>query len=400
MTAKRISSILTALTLALMFLLSAAAPNAEAWWTKVTGGGALDIGIGGGKIWLIGSGTGDGGNRVYRWTGSGWQFMNAHGVRLDVDEKGIAWVVNNNGRILRYNGSNWYMSSLGFVKDVGIGANGVAWIIGWGDGPGGQKVYRRGAQGSWQDMNAYGVRIDVDPWGNAWLVKNDGSVWRWTGSSWVGTSAGGAKDVGIGANGSTWIIGYGAGGNQIYKWDAPKWLLWNGGGISISADSNGKPWVVQNAAKLGAILRGTGDVRGYQAPATVGMTQAEASKMFFNAGLQAGYIAKKEVYSQPDLDTKVWAQGYPTGTWLPPTTKVNLWVYKNIQLIIPPFKKAVTRRKEYKNLIESLGLRILNEPNVCGQNQATVNQLLHGVIPAPGTVVKKGACVTLQWCFY
>ena len=58
-----------------------------------------------------------------------------------------------------------------------------------------------------------------------------------------------AKDIGIGANGSVWIIGTNPviGGYGIYRWDGENWKGIDGGAEQISVDRNGIPWVVNSS---------------------------------------------------------------------------------------------------------------------------------------------------------
>ena len=64
--------------------------------------------------------------------------------------------------------------------------------------------------------------------------------------SWVQLSEETAKDIGIGANGSVWIVGMNpvSGGYGIYKWDGKNWKVVDGGAVQISVDKYGIPWVV------------------------------------------------------------------------------------------------------------------------------------------------------------
>jgi hypothetical protein len=62
------------------------------------------------------------------------------------------------------------------------------------------------AEINWEGVDGGGVRIDVDPNGNPWIVNSVGQIFRRANNSWQ-QLPGLAKDIGIGANGSAWIIG-------------------------------------------------------------------------------------------------------------------------------------------------------------------------------------------------
>ncbi len=68
-----------------------------------------------------------------------------------------------------------------------------------------------------------------------------------------------ARDIAVGANGSTWIIGNTAtgGGFTIHHWTGTAWELVNGGGVRIAVDPKGKPWIINNT---GRILRREGNL--------------------------------------------------------------------------------------------------------------------------------------------
>ncbi len=160
----------------------------------------------------------------------------------------------------------WHNMPGGQVRDVAIGADNTVWIIGAGSGPGGHRTYRWDpASYSWQDMGGNGARIAVDPQGNAWIVQTaevGGQIWRYTGSEWIKMPGGDAKDIGIGADGSVWLIGAGTGpgGNRTWKWDPASngWLDMGGNGARIAVDPQGNAWMVQTADVGGQIWRYTG----------------------------------------------------------------------------------------------------------------------------------------------
>jgi hypothetical protein len=63
---------------------------------------------------------------------------------------------------------------------------------------------------------------------------------------------GGATDIGVGANGSVWIIGGDAvqGGFSIYHWNGSAWDKIPGGAVRIAVDPKGMPWVINNTNNI------------------------------------------------------------------------------------------------------------------------------------------------------
>jgi hypothetical protein len=129
--------------------------------------------------------------------------------------------------------------------DIGVGANGTAWVIGSG-----YSIHRWNGS-AWQQMPSAASRIDVDPSGNAWVVNQGGDIFRWNGSGWVQISGSGS-DIGIGANGTVWALGTAnvGGGKPIMRWTGSAWQTVGGAATRIDVDPSGNPWVINNANQI------------------------------------------------------------------------------------------------------------------------------------------------------
>jgi hypothetical protein len=158
-------------------------------WLPILGA-AKDIGAGGGQVWVIGVNPAPGGDTIYRWTGvtSGnpWQDMPGAGTRIDVDDNGNAWVVNDQNNIYRWNGSAFDQIP-GAARDIGAGG-GEAWVIGVNPAPGGDTIYRwtGAASGNpWQETGGAGSQITLDVVvaggrlvsNTAWVVNDVGNIY-------------------------------------------------------------------------------------------------------------------------------------------------------------------------------------------------------------------------------
>lgn len=204
-----------------------------------TGGSGVDVGHGGGKFWAVGT-TG----KVYRfdsppgaWTEIGGV---STGLRIDVDAKGLPWVVTRDNKLMTWNGSSWSQVP-GDIREIGRSAAGDhMWAIGGGgDGRGNFDIYRFEGAAGWAKKPGNGLRIDVEPDGTAWVVNAQGGIYRWNGSAWDHI-AGGAKDIGVGSNGAVWIIGSdGAPWSMTY---VRTWLRRPGATLAaITVDDKGNP---------------------------------------------------------------------------------------------------------------------------------------------------------------
>jgi len=131
----------------------------------------------------------------------------------------------------------------GAAVDVGVGANGTAWAIGTTPEIGGYAIYRWNGSNNWEKIPGSALRIDVDPHGNAWVVTSGHAIFRYDGRQFVAVP-GAANDVGIGADGSVWVIGNDAVGKDygIYRWTGSTWARMPGAALRIDVDPHGMAW--------------------------------------------------------------------------------------------------------------------------------------------------------------
>lgn len=78
---------------------------------------------------------------------------------------------------------------------------------------------------------------------NAWVINSAGFIYSWNGKNWD-VHTGKAQDVGVGANGTVWIIGPGNLNGSIYRLMNTKFVKVPGGAVRVDVDQNGIPWVV------------------------------------------------------------------------------------------------------------------------------------------------------------
>jgi hypothetical protein len=85
------------------------------------------------------------------------------------------------------------------------------------------------------------------------VVNSKGGIYRWTGSGWI-RYPGLATDVGVGANGSVWVVGVRAvpGGFGIFRWTGSTWAEVPGGAVNITIGPDGLPWVTNSAKQIWA----------------------------------------------------------------------------------------------------------------------------------------------------
>jgi hypothetical protein len=137
--------------------------------------------------------------------------------------------------------------------DIGIGANGCVFITGVKEisGTGGFEI-KTWQKNTWKTIEGAGLRIAVDPKGRPWIIDKANLIFRYNGKKWI-QMPGKGTDIGIGADGSVFIIGTEevspTGGKSIMKWNGSSWTQLPGAAIRISVDNKGRPWVI-NKSKL------------------------------------------------------------------------------------------------------------------------------------------------------
>jgi hypothetical protein len=142
------------------------------------------------------------------------------------------------------------------AQDIGANYNGEVWIIGIGDvGAGNFNIWHWNKNKSdWDPIDGGGVRIAVDPSGLPWVVNAQGQVWQRTKTGWIQHPGQLAKDIGIGADGSVWIIGTNpvgtAGDFGVWRWNGSGWGPIDGGAVRITVDPSGFPWVVNSKGEI------------------------------------------------------------------------------------------------------------------------------------------------------
>jgi len=100
-------------------------------------------------------------------------------------------------------------------------------------------------------MLALPLSAQSKPFSDIWVVNSSGNIFHWTGSNWQ-HMPGLAKDIGVGANGSVWVIGTNPvrGGYGIYQWNGSNWVNHPGGAVRIDVGPAGYPWVVNSFGEI------------------------------------------------------------------------------------------------------------------------------------------------------
>src|SRR5262252_7642718 len=137
----------------------------------------------------------------------------------------------------------------GGATDIGANAKGDLWVVG-SSPPGSDYTIYHWVLGQWLPvLGATGARIAVDPAGNAWVVRSNGAILRYTATGWQ-TVPGSAMDIGIGANGTVWIVGLDQSISRLNTQSPYVWQKFPGGAVRIAVDPAGNPWVANAGGQV------------------------------------------------------------------------------------------------------------------------------------------------------
>ena len=134
----------------------------------------------------------------------------------------------------------------GAARDVAIGADGAAWVVGTIYNGAGYGIYEWTGS-AWAGAGGSAVAIAVDPNGNPWVINSNHQIYRRVGSGWL-LMPGAATDIAIGADGAVWVVGtlHNGVGYGIYHWTGSAWAGAGGSALTIAVDPNGNPWVINS----------------------------------------------------------------------------------------------------------------------------------------------------------
>lgn len=137
----------------------------------------------------------------------------------------------------------WHSTPVSAMRDVAVAPNGIIWLTG-----------KDGAV--WVSDNIYGssftqipghdfIRIAVGLDGTAWVIKSDGTLWKYA-NTWVQTTASAMQDVVVAPDGNVWLVG--ENGAIWVSNDQGKQFaqIENNGFSRVSAGMEGTVWAIKS----------------------------------------------------------------------------------------------------------------------------------------------------------
>jgi len=216
-------------------------------WREVLGI-AIDVGVSSlGDVHIVGFNR-----RIYKldFPNNQWVALPDNGFsRVDTQPNGYPVAVKTDGTIWRFNGISWIQLS-GCARDIGVGLRGLIAVIGCDTVSGGHGIYTYNLNNSnWNHIPGGGVRIDVGPDDQIWVVNDRGQIYYTLNNlNWTLLN-GWASDISVSNFNTPFVIGN---SSKIYKyrWDRNNWDELTGLGINISVGPYEEPWVSTKENKI------------------------------------------------------------------------------------------------------------------------------------------------------
>lgn len=147
----------------------------------------------------------------------------------------------------------------GCALDIGVNSSGsAAWTTGCNGNADGRLSKWDGSSWILDAADLFAARVDVTPGGVPWVVDSGGAIFRRSSSSVSSGSwtrlPGCARDIGIGGDGTVWIIGCNANGGDgnLFRWNGSSWSVDPTGALGwrVTVDDTGTPWITNQAGQI------------------------------------------------------------------------------------------------------------------------------------------------------
>lgn len=210
--------------------------NAASFWQQLPCV-AVDIGVGPeGGAWMCGAQS-----AIFQWTGAAWSRVEGEAQRVAVGAGDTPWIVGADHKVRRREGGAWIeVTAPAPAADIGVDPFGGAWMLGQ-DG----SIYTL-VSGSFVRFRDSARRIAAGPDRRPYIVAADGEVQRFDGQTWVPLAAQPvqATDVGVGADGTVWCVGADL---VVRRLDAAakSWVASDALALAVAVGPDGAAWAIR-----------------------------------------------------------------------------------------------------------------------------------------------------------
>ena len=183
-----------------------------------------------------------------------WKSKNIWGVlpgaleHITIDTAGIAWGVDSQGKVVRYQGSYWEELP-GKARLIKAGPDGSIWMVTQDN----HLMQWNVRSQAWTPAISSPIpaikRLAINADGKPWVLDNDGKVRRFGGKTWTTLPELAAKDLDIGPEGTVFVVDD---EKYLWRWNAnrKRWEHLNGEATSVAVGPNGTPWVTRRNGEI------------------------------------------------------------------------------------------------------------------------------------------------------
>lgn len=190
----------------------------------------------------------DASKNVWKWKGrDGWTPLPGKFKRVAAGTSGAAWGIDDDDRVRRYAGGQWFDTSL-LGREIAVGPKGEVWAIALD----GQLTQFDTAAKQWRLAVGAGVQskfIAVGKDGEPWVIASDGAVLRRIGDRWIAYPGISAASVAIGPEGTVYAT---TAAMELFWLDlrAREWKPAVGVAQSVAVGPAGTPWIMGERSQL------------------------------------------------------------------------------------------------------------------------------------------------------
>ena len=198
-----------------------------------------------------------------------------HLSNVDVDSDGTPFVIDSLGNTLYLSCNHKWKALPGCAKDIGVGMNGDIWKIGCDERHGGYGVwnlicnkckfknkcikFKSGIQDEdyllfldhehdcdWHRVEGAGLRIDVDPKGNPWIINESNEIHHYDGLDWHLIPGFNATDISVSNEGVVFATGTDYSIRRLICPRLGTWQILSGSATNVSVGPYSLPFVIHS----------------------------------------------------------------------------------------------------------------------------------------------------------
>lgn len=186
---------------------------------------------------------------IWYWKGNNiWGVLPGALEYVTIDTAGVAWGLDVQGKIVRYQGSYWEELP-GKARLIKAGPDGSIWIVSQDN----QLMKWNVRDNTWipsaLSLTPTVKRLAISADGKPWILENDGTVQRYDEKTWKTLPKIAARDLDIGPEGTAFVVDD---QKKLWRFDAnvKHWEELNGESTHVAVGPSGTPWVTRENGEI------------------------------------------------------------------------------------------------------------------------------------------------------